>query len=206
MIPNKKLYRSTDQKMLAGVAGGIAEHFGVDPLIIRILFIALVVAGGGGFLIYFLLWFLVPKNPDLVIRFEDDDEPERPAAGGTKILMKALAAAFLVAAIISWYVDGVFFVPFALSIAIGLYYFSRSSDTISLSERFDLHRSAGDRKILGVFGGLSEKYGVDATLLRVIGVVLLVVGGGVMIPLYLLYALLIPVEDAEADVERIVII
>lgn len=206
MIPNKKLYRSTDHKMIAGVAGGIAEHFGVDPLIIRILFIALVVAGGGGFLIYFLLWFLVPKNPDLVIRFEDDDEPERSGSGGTKILMKALAAAFLVAGIISWYADGVFFVPFALSIAIGLYYFSRSSDTISLSERFDLHRSASDRKILGVFGGLSEKYGVDPTLLRVIGVVLLVVGGGVMVPVYLLYALLIPVEDADADVERIVII
>lgn len=58
--PRKRLYRNTDERIIAGVASGIAAYFGIDPLIIRLLFIALLFANGLGLLIYVVLWIAVP--------------------------------------------------------------------------------------------------------------------------------------------------
>lgn len=57
----KRLYRDTDNAMVAGVAAGLGKYFGIDPLIIRIIFVALTFAGAAGVLIYLLLWILVPE-------------------------------------------------------------------------------------------------------------------------------------------------
>jgi len=59
----KKLYRSKN-KWIAGVCGGIAEYFNVDPLIIRIIWLVLVLGYGVGILAYFIAWLLIPKNPN----------------------------------------------------------------------------------------------------------------------------------------------
>jgi len=56
----KKLYRSESNRVLAGVAGGLGEYFGIDPTLIRLLFVLLTVFGGGGVLIYIILWILIP--------------------------------------------------------------------------------------------------------------------------------------------------
>jgi len=57
-----QLYRSTKNKVIAGVCGGIAEYFKIDPVIIRILFIALATMGAGIFL-YIIAIFLIPERP-----------------------------------------------------------------------------------------------------------------------------------------------
>jgi phage shock protein C len=59
----KKLYRSRDEKMIAGVCGGLAEYFEIDPTIVRLLFLALLIFGGGGLLIYIIMWIIVPQKP-----------------------------------------------------------------------------------------------------------------------------------------------
>jgi phage shock protein PspC (stress-responsive transcriptional regulator) len=59
----KRLYRSITDRKLAGVAGGLAEYFVMDPLLIRLAFVLLTLAGGGGFLIYIILWIVTPDNP-----------------------------------------------------------------------------------------------------------------------------------------------
>jgi phage shock protein PspC (stress-responsive transcriptional regulator) len=46
--------------MIAGVAGGLAEHTGVDAVLWRVALVALTVAGGCGVLLYALLWLLMP--------------------------------------------------------------------------------------------------------------------------------------------------
>jgi phage shock protein PspC (stress-responsive transcriptional regulator) len=58
----RRLYRSRTDKVVAGVAGGIGEHLGVDPVIIRIAFVALTVAGGSGLILYALGWLLLPEK------------------------------------------------------------------------------------------------------------------------------------------------
>lgn len=57
----KKLYRSSSNKMIAGVCAGLGEYFGVDPTIVRIIFVLLGIAGGPGVLLYLIMWVLVKE-------------------------------------------------------------------------------------------------------------------------------------------------
>ncbi len=50
--------------MIAGVCGGLAEYFNIDPAIIRVIAVLLLLPGGlPGFVPYVLLWIIVPQNP-----------------------------------------------------------------------------------------------------------------------------------------------
>jgi len=57
----KRLYRNPDDMIIAGVASGIAVYFGIDPVFVRVLFVALTFANGFGLLLYFILWLVVPE-------------------------------------------------------------------------------------------------------------------------------------------------
>jgi phage shock protein PspC (stress-responsive transcriptional regulator) len=57
----KKLFRDTDNAMIAGVASGLSKYFGLDVLLIRILFVLSVFIWGWGILVYLVLWLLVPE-------------------------------------------------------------------------------------------------------------------------------------------------
>lgn len=60
----KKLYRSQTDKKIAGVCGGIAEYFDIDPTIVRVIFLILVLPGGlPGLIPYVVLWAPVPVKP-----------------------------------------------------------------------------------------------------------------------------------------------
>jgi len=63
-MKDKKLTRSADDRMLAGVAGGLAGYFDIDPAIFRILFVIIALLGGGfiGILIYVVLWIIMPEQ------------------------------------------------------------------------------------------------------------------------------------------------
>jgi len=63
--PFQRLYRSRNERMIAGVCGGIAEHFRIDPTWVRLLFILFFVLGGCSFLIYLIMWMIVPLAPSL---------------------------------------------------------------------------------------------------------------------------------------------
>ena len=63
MEKNKRLYRSAKSKVFGGVAGGIAEYFDIDPIIIRLLFVIIAFAGGGGAIVYLILWIALPLEP-----------------------------------------------------------------------------------------------------------------------------------------------
>lgn len=63
MTNTKKLYRSHRDKVIGGVAGGLADYFEIDVVIIRLLFVLLVLAGGGGVIGYLILWIVVPMEP-----------------------------------------------------------------------------------------------------------------------------------------------
>ena len=58
----RKLYRSESEKMIAGVCGGLAEHFETDPTLMRAIMIVLVLCGPG-LLLYPVLWIMVPQRP-----------------------------------------------------------------------------------------------------------------------------------------------
>ena len=61
-MENKRLYRSRTNRQLAGVCGGLAEYFGVDPTIVRILFVLFALMGGPGLILYIILALIVPEE------------------------------------------------------------------------------------------------------------------------------------------------
>lgn len=58
----KKLHPSNNDKVIAGVAGGLGEYFGIDPVLFRIMFIFLILWGGAGILFYLILMSIIPKQ------------------------------------------------------------------------------------------------------------------------------------------------
>ena len=63
MTTNKRLLRSSSDRWVAGVCGGIAEYFGCDPAIVRLAYVLLSVfsAAFPGLLVYIILWLIMPQ-------------------------------------------------------------------------------------------------------------------------------------------------
>jgi len=61
-METKKLTRSTTDRKIAGICGGLGEYLNVDPLVFRIIFLFLLLCGGGGFIIYLIMWILIPEK------------------------------------------------------------------------------------------------------------------------------------------------
>ena len=59
----KKLYRSKTEKKLAGVCGGLAKYFNIDPTLIRLGLVAFCLLGGSGILAYIICAFVIPEEP-----------------------------------------------------------------------------------------------------------------------------------------------
>ncbi len=58
----EKLFRSSQNKIIGGVCGGLGEYFQIDPIFVRIFFMLWVVVGEWGVLAYFLLWLIIPPQ------------------------------------------------------------------------------------------------------------------------------------------------
>lgn len=60
----KKLYKSSKNKMIDGVCAGIAEYFNIDPTIVRLAAVALAFAGGSAVLAYIIADIIMPRDPN----------------------------------------------------------------------------------------------------------------------------------------------
>jgi phage shock protein C len=60
---SKRLYRSRKNRMIGGVCGGIAEYFGIDPTLVRVLCVLVTVPPGPGLLVYLACWVIIPEQP-----------------------------------------------------------------------------------------------------------------------------------------------
>ncbi len=59
-----RLMRSEEERLIAGVCGGIAQYLGVDPVFVRLAFLLLIPAGGVGFPLYVILMIIMPSETD----------------------------------------------------------------------------------------------------------------------------------------------
>lgn len=59
----KRLYKSNENKMIAGVCGGIAEYFAIDPTIVRLAWVLFCALGGSGLLAYIIAAIIIPSRP-----------------------------------------------------------------------------------------------------------------------------------------------
>lgn len=123
----KRLFRSAEDRKIAGVCVGLGEYFELDPVLFRVAFLVLLCFGGTGLLAYLAFWILVPLQ----------DELGQALPPGR------------------------------------------------------LRRSAADRKVAGVCGGLGEFFDIDPVLFR-IAFIVAAFAGGVGILLYIMFWLAMP--------------
>ena len=65
-MKGKKLYRSRENAMLAGVCGGIGEFFEIDPSLVRLAWVILGFCGGVGILAYIISAVIIPQRPQYI--------------------------------------------------------------------------------------------------------------------------------------------
>ncbi|UUZ57977.1 PspC domain-containing protein [Nocardioides sp. B-3] len=86
-----RLRRASDDRHIAGVAGGLARHLDIDPIIVRVALVVLVFFGGSGLLLYGAMWLLVPEEGSPAEPLGLDDRNRNIALIGTGVLA-AIAA------------------------------------------------------------------------------------------------------------------
>ena len=104
---DKKLFRSNRNKVIAGVCGGIAEYFGVDPTIVRIIWLICILPGGIGLIAYIICWVAMPANAN---RYTSPFDEQQQTAGDSEknkrvlgIALIIIGAAFLLDRIFLWF-------------------------------------------------------------------------------------------------------
>jgi phage shock protein C len=79
MAEQKRLFRSSTDRVLGGVAGGLAQYMQVDPVFVRLAFVVLALFQGIGLIIYLIMWLVVPDeastnlNGEAIIRANAED-------------------------------------------------------------------------------------------------------------------------------------
>jgi phage shock protein PspC (stress-responsive transcriptional regulator) len=214
----KRLYRSRTNSVVAGVCGGLGEFLGIDPALIRLLWLIAIFLGGAGVLAYIVLALVIPEESDEHSRNKQIASGwgagwQRGinnsnvgwllgliliAVGGVLLLGNLNLVPDFVYRL--WHVFWRVFWP-AVLIALGIIVITGLGGSAwrqrhGWSTKLPLRRSR-DRMVAGVCGGLAEYLGVDATLVRVLWVfgTLLSVGiiGGIA---YLVLMVLMPEPDS----------
>lgn len=165
-----RLYRSSDDKLVAGVAGGLAEHLGLSVLHVRLGFAALTVVGGLGILLYGVFWTVVPQQPRAFVpRHRPTGRPPRQQLVAMAAL--ALGGLLVVREVGVWLGDAVVWPVLVAAVGAGLVW--RSADDaararwVSLPSKLppatalDLGR-AGARPLVG--GAVLVVFGVAGFL------------------------------------------
>jgi phage shock protein C len=66
-MQGKRLFRSRNDRVIGGVAGGLAGTFNIDPLFVRLGFLALAFLNGLGIMVYLVLWLLTPNEDSSLV-------------------------------------------------------------------------------------------------------------------------------------------
>ena len=111
----KRLYRSRKDKIIAGVCGGLARYFDVDPTLVRILAVISIFINGIGIIAYIVAWIIMPLEPERESRSENKENnvsekkealeevqsQKRKLLGG--IILVVIGGVFLIYAYVPWF-------------------------------------------------------------------------------------------------------
>lgn len=215
-LPTRRLYRSTTNRSVSGVCGGLAEYFGVDAGLVRALWLLSVLFSfGASLLVYVLLAVLIPEEPPENAATKPavtNDWWQRIKENRVLLLGAVLVLAGLLLLLnnldfLPWRLEALWNVIWAvfwpllligLGIALLLGLNGRSIQWDRLQDvgaGLPLRRSRSDRVLAGVCGGLGAYLHIDTVLIRLGWVLLTIVTAGVVgVLLYAAATLFIPLE------------
>ncbi|MGE5353254.1 MAG: PspC domain-containing protein [Acidobacteriota bacterium] len=210
-LQHKRLYKSRKDRIIFGVCGGLGEYLNIDPVIIRLIFVLSFLIGGWGFLVYILAALIMPNGPREAPVMEAENATGVSSENskmilGSALILFGLYALFRTTGILRFFsffgITHEFIIPLIL-IALGIMFVVREKNfgyRESSSGR-RLYRSSTNRMIAGVCAGLGDYLNIDPTLVRIIWVVLTFGSFGIGILIYVLFALIVPLDN-EVNLEK----
>lgn len=119
-----RLRRSTEDKVIGGVSGGLGAYFGLDPIWFRLAFVVLAVGGGSGVLIYLIAWLVIPAQAEgeTLVAPEGTGPATGAVVGGLALV--AIGLMLLANTLIPWF-DQVMWPLVAIIAGLGLLYTGR---------------------------------------------------------------------------------
>lgn len=220
----KRIYRAKSDRMIGGVCAGVAQHFNIDVTVVRVVWAIAVIWGGVGLVAYILGWIIVPENPDSE---QSSDKAECASNSGLVwgVILLAFGCLFLVRQLdlfdFRWYRFrhignwwpghygfGELVLPI-LIILVGIVYLvsamkkgnpeSARAEKPAGGKSMDkkLTRSATDKMVGGVCGGVATYFNMDPSIVRVLWAVLTLAGGGLLgVIAYVAMLIIVPEESA----------
>lgn len=202
MYLERRLYRSTEEAKIAGVAVGLAEYLGLPTTFVRIVFVVLAFAFIG-FPLYFLFWLLTPRDPS---------EGYADSKVSRFLLLSGFALFVTVAVLIAHlgFASGI--IPFGGGLLAGLYFLSRARRMdaepyrVRAGQHYPIptdseavyHRPAvrtplqDEAKIAGVCAWLGKSMRVDPVIIRVLAIIFTPITFPLLPIAYAIAALIIP--------------
>ncbi len=211
----KRLYRSQRHKMIAGVCGGLAEYFGIDPTWVRLGFVVLALFGGWVIvLLYIIGAIIIPKQPP----YENSDSTSERGGhhskaayiSGIVLLALGLFLVFSYFGILAWKVRSFWGIPWKLMwglflSATGVMLFishrrSREESTYSSTSQRGkrLVRVRQGRIIGGVCGGVARYFNIDPSFVRLAWTLGTIASVGVGVLAYVAMLIFVP-EETSSD-------
>jgi phage shock protein C len=102
-VPQTRLRRSTEDRVIAGVCGGLGRYFNTDPVWFRLAFVVVTLAGGAGILIYLVAWLVIPEagTGESVAGRAEGLGPQGPMVAGLALV--GIGLMLLVNTLVPWF-------------------------------------------------------------------------------------------------------
>ena len=205
----KRLVRTRDDSVLAGVCGGFGRYFNLDSALVRLLWVFFTIFGGSGVLAYLVAVFIIPDEStakDVTPRRLIDGFNDKTILWGVLVVLVGIILFFQHGDFINsiwrhFWNSGINVLLAMIIIGTGVYFLYQERKKIStmfgLGAEMPLSLSDKDKQLAGVCGGIAKSIGMDSTIIRFFWVYGTIMSVGIGLILYFILALVLPNKPAE---------
>jgi len=205
----KRLVRTRDDSVLAGVCGGFSRYFNLDSALVRLLWVFFTIFGGSGVLAYLVAVFIIPDEStakDVTPRRLIDGFNDKTILWGVLVVLVGIILFFQHGDFINsiwrhFWNSGINVLLAMIIIGTGVYFLYQERQKISimfgLGAEMPLSLSDKDKQLAGVCGGIAKSIGMDSIIIRFFWVYGTIMSVGIGLILYFILALVLPNKPAE---------
>jgi phage shock protein C len=207
----KRLVRTRDDSVLAGICGGFSQYFNLDSALVRLLWVFFTIFGGSGVLAYLVAVFIIPDETnakDVIPRRLIDGINDKTILWSVLLVLVGIILFFQHGDFINsiwkhFWSSGINVLLAMIIIGVGVYLLYQERQKVSnmfgLGAETPISLSEEDKQLAGICGGIAESIGMDSTIIRFFWVYGTIMSIGIGLILYFILALVLPNKHAEVS-------
>ena len=207
----KRLVRTRDDSVLAGICGGFSQYFNLDSALVRLLWVFFTIFGGSGVLAYLVAVFIIPDETnakDVIPRRLIDGINDKTILWSVLLVLVGIILFFQHGYFINsiwkhFWSSGINVLLAMIIIGVGVYLLYQERQKVSnmfgLGAETPISLSEEDKQLAGICGGIAESIGMDSTIIRFFWVYGTIMSIGIGLILYFILALVLPNKHAEVS-------